>query len=1293
MVRLSDPVSPSSFTSFGELLKYLRRREHLTQLELSIKVGYSEAQISRLEKNQRLPDPMGVKALFFPALHLQDDPAFAARLLELAESARQAEAPFAGVAPYKGLLFFDEPDADLFFGREATTEQLAKHVMELALQGKTRFLAVVGASGSGKSSLVRAGLAVAMRKAGWEVLVFTPTTHPLQVLESKLNSIQGKEAERVLILVDQFEEAFTLCHEEMERIGFIDKLLTLAEDKPRQYSVVIALRADFYTHCSQYPRLRQAVAAEQEYIGQMTFEELKQAIEEPARRNGWELEAGLVEVMLQDLSAHGAKEPEPGALPLLSHALLATWEHRRGRKLTLEGYHASGGVRGAIAETAESVYTDQLNQEQQSIAKEVFLRLTELGEGTEDTRRRAALAELGQQLERAAVLRGVLNTLAEARLITLSEDSAEVAHEALIREWQRLHEWLTQDREGLLLHRHLTEAAHEWERRGRDASELYRGARLAHASEWATSNPERLNQVEREFLEASTGQEQHEALEHEAQRQHELEIERQRVEEHKLAAHRLCQRAIYLGLALAGAFLLLLAAIALYRQANQNYKVSQQQAQLATARELAAASLNNLDIDQDRSLLLAMQAVKIADIPEAAIALHRAILADRLRVTFKAHNDVIYGIALGPSNSPAAGNLATGSMDGTIKVWKLDESGTQIQETPLITISNPVEDFRGTGIIPVFAYSPDGKKIAALSNQNTIKIYDPTNGRLLQTFASQSNLVLGLAFSSDGELLATGSADHTAKVWNVQTGTLLQTITGFRDWVITVVFNPDGKRLACGTYDGSVIVFTRNGELASPSSSDWFIRSFEINTIKTSVSGIWSITFSPDGNRLVIASNEIYVYDISSVTPASPPMLLLHIFAHHSGITGLFYTADGNRLVSGSDDGTAKVWDAQTGQLLFPLPGNAGAIVNIAHSTDGLRLYTAHTNGQVKVWDLSLQASQEWLTTSNISPGFTTRSGNRLIAIDFLHYTTLNSKVQVLELSQEIVREISSVELGRNVSYVNLDIDEELSRLALIGYNDYLVHVLDFNDGQELISFPITQTQTSVGHTTKDYIVIRISPDGTRLVTGGSDGSAFLWNVATGQLLYELPGQTGAFDIEDSIAFNPDGTLVACASNDGTVRIWNVNTGTLLQNLTGSKFPIVRFSPDGNSLLATGDANTINLWNIQTGQILRKLTVPTLVYSLDISPDGRYLAAGIMDSNVLVWDATTGQLLLTLPGMYIRFTQDAQHLLVWNEDGNFYGYILDIDKLMDLAQTRLTRTWTQEECEQFLHTEVCPPTP
>jgi GAF domain-containing protein/transcriptional regulator with XRE-family HTH domain/energy-coupling factor transporter ATP-binding protein EcfA2 len=533
----STSSTPLSFGNFGEMLKFLRRRARLTQLELSITVGYSEAQISRLEKNLRLPHLTALKALFIPALRLEHEPQLTACFLELAQSARQEDAPAVGLPPYKGLLHFDESDAELFFGREALTAQLAEHVMDLIRDASTRFLAVVGASGSGKSSLVRAGLAVILKRAGWDTRIFTPTSQPLNIAQSYLRSLPTSPAERMLIIVDQFEEVFTLCHDEVQRIAFVEKLMEAAQDKSRHTTVVVALRADFYSHCAQYPRLRQAVATEQEYIGQMSSEELRHAIEGPAKLCGWEFEPGLVDILLNDVRTHGASEPEPGALPLLSHALLATWERRSGHTLTLNGYQASGGVRGAIAETAESVFNDQLDQEQQEIARDVFLRLTELGEGTEDTRRRAALNELVHKSAAAIELRSVLNTLAEARLITLNEDSAEVGHEALIREWQRLREWLHQDREGLRLHRHLTAAAQDWEILGRDAGALYRGTHLAQAREWVALHPEALNQGEHSFLNASIEQERREAEEHEAQYQRDLdnarklaELERQRAE-------------------------------------------------------------------------------------------------------------------------------------------------------------------------------------------------------------------------------------------------------------------------------------------------------------------------------------------------------------------------------------------------------------------------------------------------------------------------------------------------------------------------------------------------------------------------------------------------------------------------------------------------------------------------------------------------------------------------------------------------------------------------------------------
>ncbi len=519
------------FTTFGDFLRFLRRRAGITQIELSIAVGYSGAQISRLEQNLRLPDISTINARVVPALGLEDEPIVVAHLIELAVNLRREDAPVIGLCPYKGLNYFDESDADLFVGREKLTAQLLERVLGLitpSVAETNRFLAVVGASGSGKSSLVRAGLVPALRwnpkTVNWPIHVLTPTAHPLESLALALSHENGSVnaaarlmddlqqdprslklfikqeqqecgGEFYLLVIDQFEEVFALCRSEIERAAFINNLMTAVAGDDGPVVVIITLRADFYAHCAGFDRLRGVLSRQQEYIGEMSSEELRRAIEEPARRGHWEIEPGLVDLLLHDVGS------EPGALPLLSHALFETWHRRRGREMTMSGYAASGGVRGAIAETAEAVFTDQFTKEQQTIARRVFIRLTELGDEAEliETRRRVTTSELFIHPEQVEATQAVLKALADARLITIGQNSVEVAHEALIREWPTLRTWLEENREGLRLHRHLTEAAQEWHNADRESDLLYRGVKLMQAREWAGQNLDEMNPLEREF--------------------------------------------------------------------------------------------------------------------------------------------------------------------------------------------------------------------------------------------------------------------------------------------------------------------------------------------------------------------------------------------------------------------------------------------------------------------------------------------------------------------------------------------------------------------------------------------------------------------------------------------------------------------------------------------------------------------------------------------------------------------------------------------------------------------------
>jgi hypothetical protein len=540
-----------------------------------------------------------------------------APLAELMVAGEVEEEPPADVAcPYKGLASFEAQDAEYFFGRE---ELIAELTARLA---GTRFMAVVGPSGSGKSSVVRAGLLPAVwggalpGSAAWQTLVVTPGAHPLNELAvrlsllsddrpaSVLRDLEGDhrafelairrafadhpDAVRLLLVIDQFEELFALCRDEGERRQFIDALLYAVEADQGRAVVVPTIRADFFGRCADYPGLAGRLV-DSVLVGPMREEELRAAIERPAAVVGLRLEPGLAELILDDVAG------EPGALPVLSHALFETFGRRRGRTLTLSGYAESGGVAGAIAQTADTVFA-QFTPAEKAIARNIFLRLTELGEeGTQDTRRRVAPGELPRTAEEAPTVEALLKTLADARLITTGEDTVEVAHEALIREWPKLRGWLEQDREGLRIHRHLTEAAQEWERLGREEGELYRGARLAAAGEWTQEHAGILNPLEREFLDASRELAEREEAEREAQRQRELKAaqalaaeQEKRAEEQAQAAGRLRQRALLLAAASGVAIILAVVAFLASRQANRS-------ALLATSRELAGAALTSLD--------------------------------------------------------------------------------------------------------------------------------------------------------------------------------------------------------------------------------------------------------------------------------------------------------------------------------------------------------------------------------------------------------------------------------------------------------------------------------------------------------------------------------------------------------------------------------------------------------------------------------------------------------------------------------------------------------------------------
>jgi WD40 repeat protein len=1281
------------FTTFGDLLRYLRRRAGLTQRELSIAVGYSDAQISRLEQNQRLPDPAIIEARFVPALFLENEPQIVKRLMELAADVRREDAPALGLPPFKGLLYFDEADADLFFGREALTARLIERLAAGVETGE-RFLAVVGASGSGKSSVVRAGLMPALRwqspSANWPIHVLTPTARPLQALAASLTQevesvtaaatladdlirdprslqlfIKRSNAPQVLLIIDQFEELFTLCRNQLERAAFVNNLLAAAFEPNGPIIVVVALRADFYAHCADFADLRRALAQQQEYIGPMTAEELRRAIEEPARRGHWEFEPGLIDLLLHDVG------DEPGALPLLSHALLETWQRRRGRTLTLSGYLASGGVRGAIAETAESVFQDQLNQEQRNIARQIFLRLTELGEGTQDTRRRATLIELVPNPQLRPSVESVLKTLADARLITTSEGVAEVAHEALIREWPTLREWLADDREGLRLHRHLTEAAQEWERLGRDRDLLYRGVRLAQAREWASTHAGELNTLERTFLGTSQALAQQEEIEREAQRQRQLEAaqklaesESRRAEEQSRSARQLRRRARYLAAAFIIALVMALAAVFFGAQARQTTIVAENERRIATARELAAAALNNLTVDPERSILLALQAItttRAVDgtvLPEAKEALHRSIVVSPIRMTLTGHGTRV----LSADYSPDGKQLATIGDDGTTIVWDA-ATGGEAQRLPGTT--KPSDFVSAQRIV----YSPDGRLLAACDNGN-VKVYDAATYKLLHMLIGHDVDMTAVSFSRDGTRLA--SADHagTIFIWDGVTDESRLEFVGHADAVEDLTFSPDGKWLVTASDDATMKLWdAATGSL---------LRDFSDFTGE-----VTRVAFSPDGTRFAfVTADGLHVWQLDFKTiDGDTAIASREIFTIPEG--GVVFSPDGTQLAGPSASGIGNainVWDAATGRELMTLNGHTGWVMGTAFSPDGKRLASTSLDGTVRIW--SLTPGQETLTVAAPGAGYGTRVAYNPTGQEF----ATNGGDGTATIWSTETGEPRLTLRGHTLEVLNVAFNADGTRLAT-GSLDATAMVWDAATGQKLL--------TLAGH---EFGVrdMAFSPDGKLIATGSFDGTARVWDAASGLLSYTITDHDG---LVLGVAFSPDGTRLATSSTDTTAKIRDARTGEVLFTLTehGGGLPDIAYSPDGTKLATGSGDGAVILWDAITGSLLFTLKGHNAgIQSVAFNADGTLLATGSEDNAAKVWDVATGKELLTLPGSGggvkgVAFSpaDDGAHLAVSSADGVVRVFLLQTDELLALAHSRVTRSLTTAECQKYLHVEEC----